>query len=141
MPFWKRVKKGPGCWEFQGAKAEGYGRIRRNGRLVGAHVVAWELANGRPVPPGFKVCHTCDNPPCCRPSHLFLGTNSENMKDAVRKGRLRPPSVNRGKTHCKRGHPFDVANTYSRRGWRWCRACQRERQRQRCRQQNTGEVR
>lgn len=75
------------CWGFLGFRnLSGYGQMTEGGRVVGAHRVAWELANG-PIPPGLEVCHSCDNPPCCNPDHLFLGTHAENMTDAGRKGR------------------------------------------------------
>lgn len=51
--------------------------------------MAWELANGRPVPPGTLVCHHCDNPPCVNPAHLFLGAPTDNMQDMIKKGRQR----------------------------------------------------
>ena len=87
----RRVSVRPsGCWEWQGAKSplgHGYiGRGRRGEGVVGAHRVAWEHANG-PIPPGMCVCHHCDNPPCVRPDHLFLGTRADNNKDMTRKGR------------------------------------------------------
>jgi predicted DNA-binding protein (UPF0251 family) len=83
---------GPGCWEWQGGKGgTGYGTVKVEGRMVLAHRIAFELVNG-PIPPGKNVCHHCDNPPCVRPDHLFTGSQSDNIKDAVRKGRvIRPP--------------------------------------------------
>ena len=67
---------------------DGYGRLRRGGRQPLAHDVAWELIYG-PVPPGMKVLHRCDNPPCCKPADLFLGTQGDNVRDMVAKGRHR----------------------------------------------------
>lgn len=52
-----------------------------------AHRVSWEINCG-PIPEGLGVLHHCDNPPCCRPDHLFVGTNDENMKDAAAKARF-----------------------------------------------------
>lgn len=85
--FWVKVRKSDGCWEWTAAsKQGGYGKIAVGRRLMLAHRVSWELANG-PIPDGLLVCHTCDNPPCVRPDHLFLGTQTDNMRDAVRKNR------------------------------------------------------
>jgi HNH endonuclease/helix-turn-helix resolvase-like protein len=91
--FWKLVRKMPsGCWEWQGLCNEsGYGivyAIRLTGvRKCRAHRAAWILKHGQ-IPKGKHVLHKCDNPPCVRPSHLFLGTHVDNMRDASRKGRL-----------------------------------------------------
>jgi hypothetical protein len=96
--FWEKVQRGQPseCWEWTGSRSrDGYGRIRSGGRdgTLNAHRVAWELTHG-PVDDGLQVCHKCDNPPCCNPSHLFVGSKSENAFDALRKGRLRIPVPN-----------------------------------------------
>ena len=64
----------------------GYGAIGIGRITIGAHVLAFMLA-GNYVPPGMCVCHTCDNPPCCNPYHLFLGRDEDNVADRVSKRR------------------------------------------------------
>lgn len=87
--FWRRVKKSDGCWEWQGSRhPNGHGYFSAGRQSVGySHRAAWEFVNG-PIPEGMCVCHHCDNPPCVRPDHLFLGTHNDNMQDAVQKGRM-----------------------------------------------------
>lgn len=80
------------CWVWLGGKTwNGYGTRRVNGRRVRAHRHAYSEAYGA-EPGELFVCHRCDNPLCVRPSHLFLGTNSDNMRDCFAKGRLTLPS-------------------------------------------------
>lgn len=91
--FWLKVRRGSAndCWEWQGNRsARGYGRLRSGSSPHGsflAHRVSWNLHFG-PIPFGKCVCHRCDNPCCVRPNHLFLGSACDNIRDAMRKGRL-----------------------------------------------------
>ena len=86
--FWMRVKRslGGGCWEWLGSKTDrGYGRIKHHGRELRAHALSYEINVGRVG--RMIVCHSCDNPGCVRPDHLWLGTHTENIADRDRKGR------------------------------------------------------
>ena len=88
--FLERVKKSDGdsCWEWVGIIPEKrYGVAWRRGKPIGAHRASWELAHGKISSSKMFVCHKCDNPACVRIDHLFLGTNSDNIKDAIKKGR------------------------------------------------------
>lgn len=87
------------CRVWTGAtNGNGYGVRKVQQRRVYIHREAWAKANG-PIPDGLYVCHHCDNPTCYEVSHLFLGTQSDNMADARAKGRLsRHPRVLRGES-------------------------------------------
>ena len=81
------------CWEWQGYRDKnGYVAIKHNKIQDRAHRFAYEDAIG-PIPEGrnWCVCHHCDNPPCCNPRHLFLGTRKDNTQDMIKKGRNNPP--------------------------------------------------
>lgn len=85
--YWPRVRQSDGCWEWTGKKTgDGYGCFIFHEKQVAAHRVSWEIHFG-PIPDGLLVLHRCDNPPCSRPDHLFLGTNSDNARDREAKGR------------------------------------------------------
>ena len=95
--FWTKVNtNGPvpahvpqlgACWVWtRGTYQLGYGAFRIDGRSVGAHTQSWIFHFGQ-IPKGMQVCHRCDNPPCVRPDHLFLGTARDNVRDMMSKGR------------------------------------------------------
>ena len=102
------------CIEWWGNRSmHGYGRLWRRAadgrRVLGySHRMVWEECFG-PIPDGMFVCHTCDNPPCVNPEHLFIGTAADNNRDKVQKGRLvsgfKVAAERRGPvTTCIRGH-------------------------------------
>ena len=122
--LWAKVDKFGECWEWTGARMpRGYGRFRDGERTVYVHRFVWEQEYG-PIPKGILVCHSCDNPPCVRPEHLFLGTQVDNMADMLYKhGHYLSNQL-----HCPQGHEYDDANTYRDSvGARHCRRCARER--------------
>jgi hypothetical protein len=95
--FWFHVRKGKNheCWEWTAATCRnGYGKF--NGKTI-AHRVAWELTNGH-IPENICICHKCDNKLCCNTRHMFMGTQSDNMKDMYQKGRK--------KSLCGERHPW-----------------------------------
>lgn len=89
--FWGKVDQSGGpdaCWPWTGDKhRKGYGRAFVYGFSVPSHRLALTLHSGEPSDDSLHACHTCDNPPCCNPAHLWWGTNSENVRDAISKGR------------------------------------------------------
>lgn len=108
------------CWPWTGYTMPfGHGQMTVERRGVLAHRATYLVYVTDPG--DFNVCHTCDNPPCCNPAHLFTGTHQDNMDDRDTKGRHHRHS----QTHCKRGHEFTDENTKNTRGRRECRACHR----------------
>lgn len=117
-----------GCVHWLGsvAKSTGYGQLWRDGRNVGAHVVAWEIAQGRSVPDGLEVDHVCRNRLCVNAAHLEAVTHAEN----IRRSPLTFGGINAAKTHCDLGHELSGTNLdpYAlARGRRACVACARSR--------------
>lgn len=122
--FWSRVAVGTPdtCWEYQGSRrSDGYGNFFALNKHRAAHRFSFYIANLY-YPP--VVRHKCDNPRCVNPHHLEGGTQSDNMRDAIERGR----HYSAAKTHCAHGHEFSEANTYYRPdNTRECRTCRKER--------------
>jgi hypothetical protein len=148
--FWGRVNKIPyGCWEWTGYVSKprnGYGEFWIAGKTIRTHRFSYEIHFG-PIPKGFQVCHHCDNTKCVRPDHLFCGTNQDNARDAIQKGRRflgflggvwvgkdgkrglgKPRGYRFNK--CPNGHPYtnESRRVYAN-GWQTCGICERERTR------------
>lgn len=82
--FWSKVDNGcpDDCWEWTACRTDkGYGQIGVSAQRTRlANRVSWVIAHGKEIPEGLQVLHSCDNPPCCNPNHLSVGTHAENMK-------------------------------------------------------------
>jgi hypothetical protein len=84
----KIIQQSNGCWHFIGAKdADGYGAFWFQGKTKGAHQFSARYLGNMVLQPGDHVCHHCDNPPCCNPDHLFVGSTQQNTKDRDLKNR------------------------------------------------------
>ena len=120
-----------GCWIWIGANnPDGYGEITVKGKVQSTHRMSYQAFIG-PIPKGMQILHKCDIPACVNPRHLFLGTQNDNVKDCIKKGR-RGTNGYELKTHCKNGHEFNSENTYidklsNRKPRRTCKQCRRER--------------
>jgi hypothetical protein len=120
--FWAKVDRSGGpdaCWPWlAGRHRRGYGKYWLNGRTIPANRVAWELVNG-PMPTELRACHSCDNPPCCNPRHIWPGTDADNQADSKAKGRTAsgerhwshqvPEKLARGDAHWTRTRPERLA--------------------------------
>ena len=133
--FFQKVNKSgndkyPDCWIWDGGRtSKNYGSFKyyQDRPAIGAHVASHLFHIGE-VPKGMIVCHHCDNPPCVNPEHLFLDTNSGNMKDMMKKGRNGGSS--RKRTHCHKGHSFQEFGAHVRKRkngktFRTCKECSR----------------
>jgi len=139
--FWLRVATGGPleCWPWQGPRnRQGYGYLWFCGGMAPASRAAYIITNGDIQPATTRrlnVCHTCDNPPCCNPAHLFLGTSADNVVDARKKGRhlgkvtandvreiRRIATTPTGVKACAalfKIHPETVRSIVMRKSWAW----------------------
>ena len=110
-----RVATPGGCHLWTAGARHGYGDIAVRGKHIKAHRMAWEIANG-PIPDGLWVLHDCpagDNPSCCNPAHLWLGTHADNMADMAAKGRyVLPKARASGERHGSRTHPECLVKSF-----------------------------
>jgi hypothetical protein len=92
--FHSHINKLGDCWLWTKAKdKDGYGFFKVNRKMIKAHRYMWQLLHG-PITSDVLVCHTCDNPTCVKPEHLFIGTHQDNVNDQKSKGRTLPGSKN-----------------------------------------------
>lgn len=113
--FWSHVQvRGENdCWEWTYHRSpRGYGWVGFKGSMKQAHRVAYILTLGE-IPDALCVCHTCDNPPCCNPSHLFLGTHQDNMTDRKNKNRsARNMGEKNGQSKLTRSDVIDILHRH-----------------------------
>lgn len=118
--FWNKVDMPDVCWEWQASRINDrgiktYGRISINGKIVSAHRFVYQQFYGL-IPKGMFICHTCDNPRCVNPKHLFLGSPMDNVQDKIKKKRFFK------KVLCVRGHARTEENVDL---WGNCKICKK----------------
>lgn len=125
------VRESTGCHLWLGITSQqGYGQLGDVAKTR-AHRLSWELANGTPIPKGLVVRHSCDTPACINPDHLSVGTDAQNVWDAISRGRRPVSAAFLAKSECERGHDLtkpDAIYFATTRGKRYarCRKCRHE---------------
>lgn len=128
--FWEKIDTSNGpdaCWPWTAGTSGEYGEFAtRPGVPALASRLAWELTYAEKIPDTLCALHSCDNPPCCNPKHLFLGTRGDNSRDKHAKGR----DWQSQRTHCPFGHEYTPDNLKPNPNGRDCRDCHRRRNRE-----------
>lgn len=111
--FWEKVDTGGDCWEWIAGKFNtGYGAFWFGDTNVIAHRFAYSLVYGS-VPDGLCVCHHCDNKSCVKPSHLFLGTHADNLRDSINKGRFDSRGEKNGNSKLVENDVYEIRRLHS----------------------------
>lgn len=134
LRFWARtdVRGGDECWIYQASIAgRDRSRVMVDCIMYPASALAWMFFHQKPFPKGMDACHSCDNPRCVNPQHIWPGTHRENIADCVKKGRARKntalsAAVKLSKPVCKKGHPEDRTTYWGKAKTRRCKDCVNE---------------
>jgi hypothetical protein len=117
--FWNRFKVNKTCWEWTGAKSNGYGMVGMNNKVFGAHRVSYEMVFGK-IETGMVIDHVCRNRKCINPEHLRCVSNRENVLENSESAAAK----NLKKTHCIRGHLLAGTNLRKmKKSGRECKIC------------------
>lgn len=121
--FWANVEKTDSCWIWRGCKdKDGYGLWTINYKQWRGHRFSFWVTHGK-INTKSMICHTCDNPSCVNPDHLYEGNATTNNRDTVNRGRY--TNVFKERTHCFNGHLFEGENLYYDSKKRVCKICRR----------------
>jgi len=117
------------CWEFTGYIHHGYGDEYYKGEMWGVHRLIMFIFKRNEFKYILDALHKCNNKKCFNPNHLYMGTQKDNAADSIKDGTFyfRSKEDEGKRTHCLRGHEYNVLNTWNYKGKRYCRECKRVR--------------